>query len=157
MAQRSFLSSAKILDVSFSGSTVQIAGNVIKDFIDNRNPVEFQDVDVSNVEWSCNGRMIRTIKPAGIMMSVTVIPGSSSDMALRKLFKESFSNGGASASTESANKPIEASIVLANASSEGGRYNFSNGTMLAGPAGPSVNGNGKMGGNTYTFMFETLN
>lgn len=155
MAQ-ALVSSANILDVSFSGSTVKIAGTIIKDFVDNRNPVEFQDVDVSNVEWSCNGRMIRTIKPAGIMMSVTVIPGSKSDIALRKLFKESFSNGGAGADTAKANEAITANIVLANAGNSGETYDFADGTIIAGPAGPSVSGNGKMGGNTYTFMFETL-
>jgi len=144
---------SKIYDVSFAGSTIVIDGVTIKDFIDDANPIDLQDTEVANIEWSCNGRMIRTIKPSAVIMSVTVIPNSPSDKELRTIWKRVFANGGF-VSIADANKSLSASIVVDNPI--GGTFQFSGGTCLSGAAAVTANGQGKMGGNTYTFAFENV-
>lgn len=141
--------SFKMLDVSFAGATVTVAGIHITDFMDDANPVEFQDTEVSTVGVNCNGSMIRNAKPNAIMMSVTVIPGSASDFALYNLWRQYRVQGGWNGTWET---PLNASVTTGN-----GRItrNFTDGTMVSGPAGPSASGEGKMSGRTYTFAFVT--
>ena len=143
----------KMYDLSFAGSYIQIGGARVNEFMDDQNPIEIQDAEVSNIEWSCNGRMIRTIKPSAVIISVTVIPGSSSDLALRKIWLSSFSNGG-DVELGEANKGLTATIHSGHGTIPS--YSFKNGTCLSGSPGLVANGMGKMGGNTYTFAFELV-
>ena len=140
-------------DVSFAGSVITIGGATISEFMDDANPIEIQDTEVAGIEWSCNGRMIRTVKPSAILISVTVIPGSTSDDALRKIWKENFNNGG-DIKLGATNKMLTCSISCGNSSI--GSFSFTNGTCLSGAAAITSNGQGKMGGNTYTFAFEKV-
>lgn len=141
----------RIHDVSFAGSTIVIDGARINEFMDDSNPLDIQDTDTCNIEWSCNGRMIRTIKPSAIMMSITVIPGTASDHALRAIWLRCFNNGG-SVDPEVADKPIKCVVSVKKPGFY--RFVFTGGTCVSGAAALSVNGQGKMGGNTYTFAFE---
>ena len=143
----------KIYDLSFAGSTITIGGVLVKDFMDDANPIDIQDTETANIEWSCNGRMIRTIKPAAVILSVTVIPNSPSDNGLRTIWKRSFANGG-SVSMNEANKSLNCTIQVGRP--QGGTFQFSGGTCLSGAAAVTSNGQGKMGGNTYTFAFENV-
>ena len=142
-----------IYDVSFAGSRIVIGGANITSFMDDANPIDIQDTDTCNIEWSCNGRMIRTIKPAAVIMSITVIPGSISDDALRKIWKRNFINGG-SVDINAVNKPL--SCIISPGNSKMGKYTFTGGTCVSGAAALTSNGQGKMGGNTYTFAFENV-
>lgn len=141
-----------IYDVSFAGSIIVIGGARITEFMDDANPLDIQDVDTCNIEWSCNGRMIRTVKPSSIMMSVTVIPGTASDNALKTIWKKNFCNGG-SISLSEANHSLSCSITTGKG---GASYTFTGGTIVSGAAALTSNGQGKMGGNTYTFAFEEV-
>lgn len=143
----------KIYDLSFAGSTITIDGAVVKDFMDDANPIDIQDTETANIEWSCNGRMIRTIKPAAVIISVTVIPNSPSDNRLRTIWKRSFANGG-SVSLSEANKGLTCTIQVGRP--KGGSFQFAGGSCLSGAAAVTSNGQGKMGGNTYTFAFELV-
>lgn len=134
-------------DVSFAGSSVTINGHTITDFMDDANPVEFQDVEVSGVGVNCNGSMIRYAKPNVIMMSITVIPGSEDDNFLYDMWKEYRVQGDYSSRWE---ESLTASVDIANGANS---KSYSNGTMVSGPGGPSSNGEGKMTGRTYTFAF----
>ena len=142
-----------IYDLSFAGSTITIGGVVVEDFMDDANPIDIQDTETANIEWSCNGRMIRTIKPSAVILSVTVIPNSPSDNRLRTIWKRSFANGG-SVSINEANKSLSCTIQVGNP--KGGTFQFAGGTCLSGAAAVTSNGQGKMGGNTYTFAFENV-
>lgn len=139
-------------DVSFAGTRVIIGGVRIYDFMDDANPVDIQDTDNCNIEWSCNGKMIRTVKPAAVMVSVTVIPGSDSDQALYKIWHSGFSNTG-NVNLGAADKEITCSISSPHAP----KRSFAGGTCVSGAAGLTSNGQGKMGGNTYTFAFSQVN
>lgn len=142
-----------LVDISFAGSVVTINGANITSFMDDQNPIEFQDTEVSNIEWSCNGRMIRSVKPSHILMSVTVIPSSTSDKSLRTMLKNNLLNGG-KIDLGAANQMLTASVSLKNDGDGQRSFSFRNGTCVAGPLGPTAHGSGKMGGNTYTFAFE---
>lgn len=143
----------RITDLSFAESIITIDGIVVQDFIDDKNPLDVQDATTCNIEWSCNGKMIRTIKPEAVMLSVTVIPGSPSDTALQRLWRRCMCNGG-HVSLGRANDGITCSINPRNPNVPS--YSFVHGTCVAGAAAVSVNGQGKMGGNTYTFAFEGI-
>lgn len=142
-----------ITDLSFAGSTISIDGIVISDFIDDKNPIEISDAEVANIEWSCNGRMIRTIKPSAVIISITVIPGSTSDLNLRRIWSKKFCDGGA-VSTGYADITHSCCISVKNPNV--GSYIYKNGTCISGAPGIGVNSTGKMGGNTYTFAFEKI-
>jgi hypothetical protein len=97
--------------------------------------------------------MIRTIKPSAVMISVTVIPGSTSDINLRRIWKKCMCKGG-NVSLGEANQSISCSINPQNKNVPA--YSFNHGTIVSGAAAVSVSGQGKMGGNTYTFAFENV-
>ena len=79
--------------------------------------------------------------------------GTEAANALRRIFKERYVNGG-DVSLAKASEPLTCSIQSGHPS--GGSFEFSGGTCLSGAAGISANGQGKMGGNTYTFAFENI-
>ena len=141
----------KIYDLSFAGSTITVGGINVVDFMDDANPIDIQDTEVANIEWSCNGRMIRSIKPSAIMVSITVVPGSPSDNSLRTLWKANFINGG-SINLDQANRSLNCVISTRNPNLP--TITFTGGTIVSGAAALTANGQGKMGGNTYTFAFE---
>lgn len=143
--------SFQIKDVSFAGSSVTVAGITVNDFMDDANPVEFQDVEVSSVGVNCNGSMVRNAKPNVIMMSLTVIPGSQSDTNLYNLWKRYRVQGNFNSQWETG---LSATVTIGSGR---GSRSFANGTMVSGPGGPSSNGEGKMTGRTYTFAFVTAN
>ena len=147
------LSSNTLLDVSFAGSKITVGGVTIEDFMDDANPVEFQDTEVSGVGVNCNGVMVRYARPNTIMMSVTVIPGSNSDMALYGLWRKYRVQNGVNNAGQWETS-LTGSIVTKGA--RGRTYTFSGGTMVSGPGGPSANGEGKMQGRTYSFAFAVV-
>lgn len=153
-----------IRDVSFAGSTVVLSGgpfgNIeIKDFMDDANPVEFGDVEVSTVGVNLNGAMIRNAKPNVITASITVIPFSSSDAVLYRGWQRYRVQGSWEGVWE---QPLSLSITIGNSTGGAGggqgikTYKFSNGTMTSGPGGPVSNAEGKMQGRTYSFAFVTV-
>lgn len=148
------LSSSQLLDVSFAGSTVTVAGITIKNFMDDANPVEFQDTEVSSVGVNCNGIMIRNARPNVIMMSITVIPGSDDEMKLYDLWKKYRVQDGRNNAGQWETS-LTASIVTKG--TRGRTYSFTGGTMVSGPAGPAANAEGKMQGRTFSFAFAVVN
>lgn len=147
------LSSNNLIDVSFAGSVVTVAGITINNFMDDANPVEFPDVEVSGVGVNCNGIMIRHAKPNVVIMSVTVIPGSQEDHKLYDLWMSYRVQNGIN------NAGVWEKSLTGSVSTKGNRssnYSFSGGTMVSGPGGPSANGEGKMTGRTYTFAFAVV-
>ena len=136
------------INASISNLKVNIGDVDVSDFMDDGNPIEFSDADETNIEWSCNGRMIRTVKPSAVMVSVSVIPGSSSDLKLYELWKRGFCNGG---NVSGQDEALGGSISFGDAT-----ISYRNGTCVSGPAGVSSGGPAKVRGNTYTFAFEQV-
>lgn len=148
------LSSAELLDVSFAGSTITVAGRTISQFMDDANPVEFPDMEVTNIGMNFNGKMIRNAKAAACMMSLTVIPSSPDDVFLHGLLMKYHVQDGK-------NNAAQWETSLTASISVGGNrakktWSFSGGTFVSGPGGPSASGDGKMQGRTYTFAFAKI-
>ena len=140
-----------IYDVSFAGATVVVGGRTITEFVDDANPVDSPDVTISNVGYSLGGKMYRTAHLAPILLSITVIPGSSDDNFLWKEMVKLRPNEG---DTSEYAKPGTATITTHGANKES--FSFKKGTIVSGPLGPSVSGDGKMKGRTYTFAFSLV-
>lgn len=149
------MNSSELLDVSFAGSTVIIAGRTIKDFMDDANPIDFQDIEVSQVGVNCNGVMIRTARPAAAMCSVTVIPASNDDSFFHDLLVKYHVQDGKNNAAQW-ETPLTAKIVLGKPNAKRREYRLSGGTMVGGPTGVSANGTGKMQGRTYRFAFAKV-
>lgn len=147
--------STELIDVSFAGSKIKIAGVDVDDFMDDANPIEIQDTEVSSVGVNCNGCMIRNAKPNVIMLSVTVIPGSKTDSDLYKLFKKYRVQDGNNKAKEWA-KALDATITLGNGTLKKTTYQFGGGTFVSGPPGPVSSAEGKLQGRTYTFAFAAI-
>lgn len=146
-----------IQDVSFAGSSITIAwaggaGTVITQFMDDANPIDIQDVEVSTVGVNCNGSMIRNAKPNLIMVSVTVIPNSDDDMALRSMWRK-FRVQGTGSGNWSKSVSLTVNLGTQDSKTKKRSYSYTNGTMVSGPGGPVSNAEGKMQGRTYTFAF----
>ena len=147
-----------IQDVSFAGSSVAISwsgggsGLIITQFMDDANPIDIQDVEVSTVGVNCNGSMIRNAKPNLIMISVTVIPNSRDDVELRKMWKQ-FRVQGSGNKDWSNSVSLTVNLGTQDAKTAMKAYSYTNGTMVSGPGGPVANAEGKMQGRTYTFAF----
>lgn len=150
------ISSAALHDVSFAGSKVTIAGIDINNFMDDANPVEFQDVEVSSVGVNCNGVMIRNAKPSIVTMSVTVIPGTIEDKQLYDLWAKYRVQDGQNRANAQWSKALTGNITIGNGTMKKTSYRFSGGTMVSGPGGPVSNAEGKMQGRTYTFAFARV-
>ena len=137
----------KVFNVSVATCNVSINGiDIVPDSMDSGSPFEMSDTEIANIEWSCNGRMIRTVKPSAVMISVSVVPGSSADTSLNKLWKRGFCNGGQVSGQDS---PIYAAIKCGSLA-----INLNNGTCISGPSGVSADSGDRLRGNTYTFAFE---
>ena len=142
------VSSSKIVDLSFAGSKIRIGGDLIEDFVDDANPVEFAECECATIIYSCSGKMTRIAKPSAIMMSVTVIPGSPSDQRLSARWRRALVNQNSTGVTDDA---IDANVSFGNPTMRG--VSLKKGTIVSGPGGPNVSGTGKMNGKTYTFAF----
>ena len=154
-----------IRDVSFAGATVTLSGGLIgnveiKDFMDDANPIEFQDVEVTTVGVNCNGAIIRNAKPNVVMASVTVIPYSKSDRDLYSAWSKYRVQGEFNDQWED---ELTLTVDLGTRGSGGSAvgtgkntYTLECGTMVSGPGGPSATGEGKMQGRTYTFAFAKV-
>lgn len=148
----------QIYDVSAAGSTLQITGegwslNDISDFLDDANPFQFPDTEVSGVGMNFKGALIRYARGNPFMFSVTVCAGSNSDKILRTaLAKYHISNG-----EKIRGNGISATLsVPAMGTTGNNTYSLSKGVIVSGPMGPTATGEGKMQGNTYTFAFASV-
>lgn len=142
-----------ILDVSFAGARVRFSGAIsaeVTDFMDDANPIEVQEVEVSGAGANLNGNMIRYAKPNLVMLSVTVIPLSPSDMALREGIKKFRVQGG-----QNRHREWEQAVTCTIAVQDKA-FVFTNGTPISGHLAPSSTAEGKMQGRTYTFAFVSV-
>ena len=147
----------KIYDVSAAGSFMSISGEGlgltdINDFLDDANPFQFPDTEVSGVGMNFKGALIRYARGNPFMFSVTVCAGSTSDKALRNaLAKYHISNG-----QKITGSGITCTLTVPSMSGGTNNYTLTKGVIVSGPMGPTATGEGKLQGNTYTFAFASV-
>lgn len=153
-------------DVSATGSSIQITTDVtglinITRFSDEGTPFEFNEIEVTGSALSLNGELITWAKPVAYAASVTVVPMTSEDEALRKLLiasKVKYSKGNTVAvNTDAVTVTMNASIPKLNNNGSAYRgFMFTNGRIVSGPSAPSSSAEGKLSARTYTFVFEGM-
>lgn len=153
-----------MIDISAVGARVTISPSVgssidITEFSDEGTPFDAGDIDVSENNKNLNGQMISSRKPAVYIVSVTVIPGSDSDVKLQQLLqKASIMPGGITAISNLKIDFIILSVPSIDHSGEIGLaeriYKWTNGRIKSGPTGPSTSAEGRQSARTYTFEME---
>jgi hypothetical protein len=144
-----------IYDVSAAGSKLTLTGvdgiSEVKAFLDDANPFQFPDVEVSGVGMNFRGSLIRYARGNPFMFSVTVCSGSGDDKALRDALKKYHISKGDKISGDG----LGATLVVPAMGGGTNTYTLKKGVIVSGPMGPTATGEGKMQGNTYTFAFAS--
>lgn len=158
-----------MIDISMQGATLTLscpaisAGNIILEFSDEGTPIEFPDIEVCGYAMTMNGELVTWTKPTPITWSLTVIPGSNSDVALRNLLYAGHVGGRKgkaiaqdyvhiSSATLSVPSATTFGIVTANTVN----FTFEHGRLSSGPTAIGSNAEGKMSARTYRFVFESV-
>ena len=159
-----------MIDISMQGAKLTLscpaisAGNIILEFSDEGTPIEFPDIEVCGYAMTMNGELVTWTKPSPITWSLTVIPGTNSDVALRNLLYAGHVGGRKgkaiaqdyvhiSTATLEVQSATTYGIISANS---GLSFTFENGRLSAGPTAIGSNAEGKMSARTYRFVFESL-
>ena len=160
-----------MVDISMQGAKVTLNvpaitgnGNIVLDFSDEGTPIEFPDLEVCGYAMTMNGELVTWTKPSPITWSITVIPGSNSDAALRNLLYAGHV-GGKKGNAIAQNFVIISSATLSIPSittngvvSRAGvmNFQFANGRLTSGSPAIGGNAEGKMSARTYKFVFESV-
>lgn len=159
-----------MIDISFQGArlvmrTQGASGNMVLEFSDEGTPVEFPDLEVCGYAMTLNGELVTWTKPSPVTFTITVIPGSESDMRLRSILYAGHVGGRRGQPVSQAFVIIQTAnlwvpSVYSNNSivSGAGGQNFtlSNGRLYSGSPGIGSNAEGKMSAKTYRFVFESI-
>lgn len=159
-------------DVSMQGATLVLSsdlvnGDVVLSFSEEGTPIDFPDMETVGYGMNMNGELITWTKPVPVTFRITLIPGTRSDNALRKLLYASHIGGSNGAAVNIGQVLIKTAtltipkITIANTSSAveaAGtlKFTFSNGRMTGGNPAMGSNAEGKMTARTYNFVFESM-
>lgn len=152
-----------MIDISFTGASVSVKqGNrqtVIREFSDEGTPIECNEIEVTGSAVTLNGQLILWRKPNAYVVSLTVIPRSDNDAALRAMLHDAHVSPGNVVKVSQLNASLTIVAPKINESGsqvKGDSWKFTNGRIVGGPTGPSSSSEGKMSARTYTFVFERL-
>lgn len=128
---------------SFDG----IAGEIhFSDLYYEGSVIQFEQVEVSGAQMDANGKFFMWRKRNPVIFTISVFPGSPTDITLGNLVTASLDQTGYMAE-------IKSGIIEY---SSGLRMEFSNGTISSGMLGANANGDNRMGPKTYRFVFEKM-
>lgn len=158
-----------MIDISMQGAKITLqcsaisAGNIVLEFSDEGTPIEIPDIEVASSAMTMNGELVTWTKPNPINFSITVIPGSASDNALRNLLYAGHVGGRKGKAINQEYVHIDtATLEVPNIYTNGIvtqaknlKFVFANGRLTAGPMGIGSNAEGKMSPRTYKFVFES--
>ena len=161
-----------MIDISMQGATLTfsckgLAGNVVLEFSDEGTPMEFPDLETCGYAMTMNGELVTWTKPSPITFSITVIPGSKSDEAMRNLLYLGHVGGRRGKAIDQGSVYIEScTVTVPSISTETTgaivgqakklQFTFKNGRLTGGRPAIGSNAEGKMSANTYRFVFESV-
>lgn len=155
-----------MIDVSFTGATIVISADAIgsttiTEFYDEGSPLQCSEIEVTGNSLTLNGTLVTWAKPSAYVVSVTVVPESENDNSLRTLLEKSHVKHASSGTTVYSVDPVAVDTTMTIKApgismdhKTKREYTFSAGRILSGPSAISANAEGKLSGNTYTFIFE---
>ena len=140
------------------------AGNIVLEFSDEGTPIEFPDSEVCGYAMTMNGELVTWTKPSPITWSLTVIPGTKSDVALRNLLYAGHVGGRKGKAIDQGYVHISSATLSVPSTTSNGvissagtiSFTFENGRLSSGPTAVGSNAEGKMSARTYKFVFESV-
>ena len=120
----------------------------IKDFADDADPIQIQPLETNDFKFDVNGDIVPFSKCTAIIVTISVIPNSNSDHALRGLVYDSRYDAGSY-------EQKELSMTICDGTGQN-KY-FGKGRVKEGHVFPSSNSDGRWKGTTYTFFFRDMN
>ena len=128
---------------SFDG----ISGDIdFSDLYYEGSAIQFEQVEFSGAQIDANGKFFTWRKKNPVVFTISVFPGSGTDLALHNAMEACLDNVG---------EKVEIRSGLIQYSN-GVRMTFLNGTITSGMPGTNANGDNRMGPKTYRFVFERM-
>lgn len=124
------------------------AGFTIESFADDQDPLNIEQTEPVGYELQFDGTIVAYDKGAVIRVDVAVIPNTEDDINLKLLL--STRKGGFKW------LPVQDITTMVISYPDGGKVAFSNGTILSGPLGDSIQQSGRKRTNVYTFVFASF-
>lgn len=121
-------------------------GLPVTDFADDADPLNIPDVTLAESSMGLNGDLVTFSKASPIEIELAVIPNSDSDIGLSALVEANrVAKGKASARDV---------ITLIGVYPDGAVKRYTNGRIMSGPVGNSVQSAGRIKSKVYKFAFE---
>lgn len=128
----------------------------ITNFADDSNPIDVDQIEVTGHGINVNGVLVTWEKPTAYIVSVSVLAGTEEATSLTTLLESSHARAGANfalAPTVTLTKKIGKRNMLGIITSDDGET-YTNGRIVSGPAGTSIDSEGRKQSQTFTFVFE---
>ena len=140
-------------DVSAFGTTISIlatqsfpVGFTIENFADDKDPLKIENIEATGYVFLIDGSLFIFDKAAVIKVDVSTIAGSDDDINLKTMLQAR------KGSSSIINLPDVTTMTIAYGN--GGIVMFTNGSIVSGPLGDSIEQSGRHPSNTYTFVFS---
>jgi len=140
-------------DISGFGGSINIIasrtfplGLYITQFADDTDPIDIPSIQVADKAMGVNGDLVWWSKPTPMSVSISVIPGSFSDINLALLLEANRVGKGKIGARD---------IITMNISYPAGNFIvYQNGAITDGPTASSISSAGRLKSKTYMFAFE---
>jgi hypothetical protein len=140
-------------DVSAFGTTISIlathsfpVGFTIENFADDKDPLKIENIEATGYVFLIDGSLFIFDKAAVIKVDVSTVAGSDDDINLKTMLQAR------KGSSSIINLPDVTTMTIAYGN--GGIVMFTNGSIVSGPLGDSIEQSGRHPSNTYTFVFS---
>lgn len=144
-----------MINISAFGLSAQILadstfpnGFPVTEFADDADPLDSPDLATADTGMGLNGDLIVWSRPAGIEITVNVIPTSTGDSNLDALLEANRVSKGKAGARDT--------ITIVFTYPSGQTVTCSNGVIISGPVVSSVAGQGRIKTRQYHFRFEKL-
>lgn len=141
-----------MVNISGFGTKVQIValqsfpvGFTVEAFTDDQDALTIENIESVGYQLTYDGGICMYDKAAVVRVSLSVIPNTADDINLKLLL----------AARKGGFKwlPIQDVTSMLVSYPDGGKVAFSNGTIISGPLGDSIQQSGRRKSNTFTFVF----
>lgn len=124
-------------------------GYSLSQFADDINPLEIEEIEPVGFDMLYDGSLFAFDKAAPVKLTIGLIAGTADDINCKVLLQARKASSGI------VPLPDITSAVITYGN--GGRLLLSNGTILKGPLGDTIEASGRTKGNQYTFVFGSFN
>lgn len=151
-------------DISMAGASLTVIGGdisvTITEFSDEGTPVATGDLTVAGTGMNLNGNLVTWTKPTPVSVSVSLIPGSDSDVKLMNFLHAVHIGGKGRLAKEAKIDTLVISVPLTTGGSTQTKsmntLTLTNGRMIVGSPGIGSNAEGKQNPRNYTFEMEGI-